>query len=133
MLQKVSEQIAHCHQRASECRAKAAEAINEAACQEYRDMEDRWLTLAKSYELSERITDFTREIHRRHKHAASLIDWHPISRAPFAELAVLDAVGPHALVFPCRRLLRGWIKAETRETIDVRPTHWREWTHATGN
>ena len=43
------------------------------------------------------------------------------------ELAVIDGDGPHALVFPCRRALRGWIKAETGGQIAVRPTHWRPW------
>ena len=40
--------------------------------------------------------------------------WQPISTAPFdrdLELAVLDAEGPHTLVFPCRRILGGWTKA----------------------
>jgi hypothetical protein len=56
--------------------------------------------------------------------------WENISTAPFArdlELAVLDKDGPHALVFPCRRILGGWMHAETKERLDVRPTHWREW------
>ena len=45
------------------------------------------------------------------------------------ELAVFDTRGrPHALVFPCRRILGGWIDAETKEKLsDLRPTHWREW------
>ena len=54
--------------------------------------------------------------------------WQPIRTAPFdcqIELAVIDRDGPHALVFPCRRALRGWLKAETAERISVRPTHWR--------
>ncbi len=56
--------------------------------------------------------------------------WHPISSAPFdrdLELAVIDREGPHALVFPCRRVLHGWINAGTRRQIEVNPTHWREW------
>jgi hypothetical protein len=56
--------------------------------------------------------------------------WQPISSAPYdrdLELAVIDAEGPHALVFPCRRILAGWIKSETRGRVEVRPTHWREW------
>jgi hypothetical protein len=56
--------------------------------------------------------------------------WLPIHTAPFdaeIELAVIDREGPHALVFPCRRTLRGWLKVETGETIAVRPTHWRPW------
>jgi hypothetical protein len=58
------------------------------------------------------------------------MDWQPISTAPFEgvlELAVIDYDGPHALVFPCRRILRGWVNAETKERVDVRPTHWRTW------
>ncbi len=38
------------------------------------------------------------------------------------ELAVIDADGVHALVFPCRRILRSWVKAETTERVDVHPT-----------
>ena len=56
--------------------------------------------------------------------------WLEISTAPFdrdLELAVLDGDGQHALVFPCRRIVGGWMKAGTRERIDVHPTHWREW------
>jgi hypothetical protein len=56
--------------------------------------------------------------------------WQPITNAPFdrdLELAVLDRDGPHALVFACRRILSGWVNAETNQRIDVRPTHWRAW------
>lgn len=59
--------------------------------------------------------------------------WHPISTAPFdrdLQLAVLDPEGAHALVFPCRRILGGWVDAEKRTKIDVRPTHWRPWDGA---
>ena len=59
--------------------------------------------------------------------------WQPIASAPFdrdLELAVLDAGETHALVFPCRRVLKGWMKAKTSEAIPVRPTHWREWREA---
>ena len=57
--------------------------------------------------------------------------WHPITTAPSdrdIELAVLDLDGPHALVFPCRRIAAGWMNAQSGERLDVRPTHWREWT-----
>ena len=56
--------------------------------------------------------------------------WQHVSTAPFErdlELAVIDGDGPHALVFPCRRILSGWMNVETKERLDVRPTHWREW------
>jgi hypothetical protein len=62
--------------------------------------------------------------------------WWEISTAPFdqdLQLAVIDGEGPHALVFPCRRILGGWMNAKTRERLDVRPTHWRVWDHHAEN
>jgi hypothetical protein len=56
--------------------------------------------------------------------------WQPVSSAPFGrdlQLAVINGEGEHALVFPARRVLGGWIKSETQERIQVHPTHWREW------
>jgi hypothetical protein len=57
--------------------------------------------------------------------------WHEITTAPFdrdLELAIVDAVGPHPIGFPCRRVVGGWIKADTQRRLDLRPTHWRPWT-----
>ena len=45
--------------------------------------------------------------------------WQPIATVPFdrdLELAVIDM---HALVLPCRRVLRGWVKAETNAPVNV--------------
>jgi hypothetical protein len=56
--------------------------------------------------------------------------WLPISTAPFdrdLELAVFDGCEAHALIFPCRRVLSGWVKAANQQRIDIRPTHWRDW------
>jgi hypothetical protein len=58
--------------------------------------------------------------------------WHLISNAPFdrdLELALIDSNGVHAICFPFRRVLGGWIKAETKTPINVHPTHWRDWSH----
>lgn len=58
--------------------------------------------------------------------------WRPINTAPFdcdLELAVIDGDGAHALVFPCRRILGGWLNALTKARIEVSPTHWREWNN----
>jgi len=58
------------------------------------------------------------------------MEWKPISTAPFdrdLELAVIGYDGVHALVFPCRRILAGWISAESKKMVEVRPTHWRDW------
>jgi hypothetical protein len=57
--------------------------------------------------------------------------WQPASTAPSdrdIELAVIDPVEVHALVFSCRRTADGWVKEATGERIEVHPTHWREWT-----
>jgi hypothetical protein len=43
-------------------------------------------------------------------------------------LAVLDHDGLHALEFPCRLGQSRWIDIRTGRSIEVRPTHWREWT-----
>ncbi|MEJ2377876.1 MAG: hypothetical protein P8Y71_21625 [Pseudolabrys sp.] len=57
--------------------------------------------------------------------------WQPITTAPFdrdLELAVIFGADPHALAFPCRRILGGWMNAETKERLKgLHPTHWREW------
>jgi len=56
--------------------------------------------------------------------------WQSASSAPFdrdLELAVIDKDGPHALVFRCRRIPDGWMNAETKDRLNVRPTHWRLW------
>ncbi len=57
--------------------------------------------------------------------------WRTISTAPFdsdLELAVIEDGETHALVFPCRKAAVGWVKAGTTLLVDVRPTHWREWS-----
>jgi len=63
------------------------------------------------------------------------MEWKPIASAPFdrdLELAVIDCAGTHTLVFPCRRILRGWINAGTNKLIEnLQPTHWREWCRST--
>lgn len=56
--------------------------------------------------------------------------WLKIDSAPFErdlEVAVIDFDGPHSVAFPCRRILGGWVKAETGGRVDIRPTHWRNW------
>ena len=56
--------------------------------------------------------------------------WALIHTAPFGrdlELAVMEKDEPQALLFPCRRVVGGWVKAETMKRLDVSPTHWRDW------
>jgi hypothetical protein len=57
---------------------------------------------------------------------------HEMSAAPFdrdLELAVIDASGEHTMLFPCRRVVGGWIKAATERRIKIHPTRWRVWAN----
>jgi hypothetical protein len=60
------------------------------------------------------------------------MEWYPISTAPYdrdLELAAIDRLGEHLLVFSCRRTgTDTWIDILTRRRIEVQPTHWREWS-----
>jgi hypothetical protein len=68
-----------------------------------------------------------------HTHSSPQGDsgWKSASTAPFdrdLELAVIDDDGIHALVFPCRRVLGGWMNAVTKDVMTrLMPSHWREW------
>ena len=59
MLQKPTEEIAECYKHASECRERANRALDQAGKRDFREMEQRWLSLAHSYEFAERLSDFT--------------------------------------------------------------------------
>jgi hypothetical protein len=65
MLRKISTQVADCYERAGESRARAAAAADENDKTEYLNIERRWIMLARSYELSERIMGFAEEVKRR--------------------------------------------------------------------
>jgi hypothetical protein len=64
MLESLSEQIRDCYEHAEECARKAAAQSNPRLKQDFLDMERRWLALAKSYELSRRLTDFSNQARR---------------------------------------------------------------------
>jgi hypothetical protein len=65
VLQKLSDQIAYYYERAGESRAMAADCSNQRDRKEHLERERRWLVLAASYELSERIGDFSDELRRQ--------------------------------------------------------------------
>ena len=57
--------------------------------------------------------------------------WQSIFTAPFErdlQLAVINEDGTTTLEFPCRRSISGWVDAETKQLMDIDPTHWREWS-----
>ena len=58
------------------------------------------------------------------------IRWQPVTSAPYdadLELAVINGTGTHAVVFPCRRGVYGWINAASGTSVELHPSHWREW------
>ncbi len=67
MLERIAEEIAECHRHAAECREKAEATDDPDAKRDLLALERSWLFLAASYELSERLSDFTDEAERRKK------------------------------------------------------------------
>jgi len=59
MLLKLSNEISECYRNAEEARRRAEASVDVATRADYLDMERRWLFLARSYELSERLSSFT--------------------------------------------------------------------------
>ena len=58
MLDKLSEEIREYLRHAEECRRRASTALNPSAIQNYLEMERGWLTLARSYQFTERLSTF---------------------------------------------------------------------------
>jgi hypothetical protein len=63
-LLKLTHEISECHRQATEAH-EHAEAAAEPMKRAYLDLERRWLALAHSYEVVERLSDFTVEARRR--------------------------------------------------------------------
>jgi hypothetical protein len=64
MLKNLSEEIRECHRHAEDCARKAAAQIDLQLKADFVDLEMRWLFLARSYEFTERLTDFSDETKR---------------------------------------------------------------------
>lgn len=125
MLQNLSDHIRNCLERAADARQQANETADPRAKADLLRLEQSWACLAQSYQFAERLERFLLTNGR-----TAVGGWEPAATAPFdreLELAVIDREGPHALVFPCRRVLGGWIDARTKRRIELTPTHWREW------
>jgi len=65
MLQNLSEEIRDCLRRAEECNRLAQTARTASAIRDYLAMEQRWLSLARSYEFSESLSRFTKLSRRK--------------------------------------------------------------------
>jgi hypothetical protein len=65
MLKKISDQVRECYEHAERC-ARYAKVVNDS--QNRKDLlrlEEQWLELARSFELTERISDFTKDATQR--------------------------------------------------------------------
>ena len=144
MLHSLSEEIRKCYEHAEDCARQADAVADDKLRADYLRLEAGWLKLARSYELGQRLRLFSNETirwrneRRESTRAVRETDrperkWQPATSAPFdreLQLAIIDHGGVHSLIFPCRRVLHGWINAATKKSIDLRPTHWREWRDA---
>ena len=62
---KLTEEIAECYRRAHESRKQADCTPDPSLKQDFLDLERRWLSLARSYEFSEQLSNFTAEVKRQ--------------------------------------------------------------------
>jgi hypothetical protein len=60
MLENVSEQARECYAHAEYCARKAADQTDPLLKQDYLELERHWLTLARSFEFSQRLDQFSR-------------------------------------------------------------------------
>lgn len=60
MLNNLSEQLRSCYCHAEECARKAAAQSDPQLRQDFLALEQHWLKLARSYELGERLSNFTK-------------------------------------------------------------------------
>src|SRR5262245_34078592 len=67
MLQKLSDQIRACQERAAEANRKAEMTADSALKADYLATADRWMALARSYEFTDRVTDFTAAMSHKQK------------------------------------------------------------------
>jgi hypothetical protein len=65
MLKNLSAEIRGCYQHAEECAHKAAAQADPKLKADFLDLELRWLFLARSYEFTNRLADFSGEAKRR--------------------------------------------------------------------
>src|SRR5262249_19484276 len=69
MLQNLSEKVRLCMQKAEECSRRARIERDPNLVRDYRDMERRWLKLARSYQFSEQLETFHKYNKRRQEDA----------------------------------------------------------------
>jgi hypothetical protein len=123
--QKLRDHISNCLAQAAEAKRQADATADPDAKADFLSQELTWNELAQNYQFSARLERFL----LNHRNTAER-PWEPISRAPFdrdLELAIINRDGPDVILFPCRRVVDGYIDPRTNRRIDLNPSHWREW------
>ena len=64
MLNNLSEEICECYRHAENCARNAVDRTDPKIKVDFLDLERRWLVLARSYEFTERLGDFSNEAKR---------------------------------------------------------------------
>ena len=64
MLRRAPDKVRHCYARALTCRERSQLARDCTVKGNWLALEDRWLALARRYELEESVTDFSAEVRR---------------------------------------------------------------------
>src|SRR6516164_4992278 len=75
VLNNLTEQIRECLQHAEHCARQAAAQTNSKLKEDFLELEQRWLFLARSYEFTERLTDFSDETRINCRRLSSDADW----------------------------------------------------------
>lgn len=65
LLNNLSEQVRECLQHAEDCARQAATQSDGRMKEDFLDLERRWLSLARSYQFTERLDDFCNEKKRK--------------------------------------------------------------------
>lgn len=73
MLEKLSQRVAYCLERARMCGAKARDAFTLTSRKDFSDLEDRWLVLARSYEFSERLDSRINDLDAQRRYVRSIL------------------------------------------------------------
>jgi hypothetical protein len=99
MLNKLNEQVRECLEHAEDCARKAAAQPDGSDLKEdFLKLEKHWLSLARSIQLGERLTDFTDEIKRTAREPII-----PLLRAQAFDPETVEAMGK-ALIATCESL-----------------------------
>jgi hypothetical protein len=131
MLQQLSDVVRHCYRRAGESRRRAEIAPNLSTAETYYQLEQGWLRLAESCQLSQRVSAFLQSVSISKYVVArpAALEWQDISTVPFGcevEVSTIDDDTYRVFVFPVRRLMTTWVADGVPGSLDIAPTHWRQ-------